>query len=83
MILCYYVGMKRKRLTRPQPKIVMTYEIARAAGVDAANHQMRSNHRTEWNLDDYNLACRTMARLFPQCGANPKAGLADDPRRTQ
>ena len=68
--------MTLRRLNRSV--ITATYEIAMAAGRDAATRQMRSNHRTAWSLEDYNLACRTMANLYPQCGANPKAGLAND-----
>ena len=62
-------------------RIAMTYELAMAAAKDAANDQMRANRRTTWDMDDYNLACRTLARLCPECGANPKAGLADNPYR--
>jgi hypothetical protein len=58
------------------PRIVMTYELARAAASDAANSQMRANQRTAWDWDDYCLACRMLARLFPECNANPQAGLA-------
>jgi len=54
----------------------ITYDIALAAAIDAGNNQMKANRRDKWNLDDYNLACRILARLHPECGANPKAGLA-------
>lgn len=57
-------------------RTVMTYALAMAAARDTANHQAKSNHRTEWTEDDYNLACRTLANLFPECGANPNAGLS-------
>lgn len=57
-------------------KIEMTYDLALAAAKDAGNRQMKVNYRDAWNFDDYNLACRVLARLYPQCGANPNAGLA-------
>lgn len=53
----------------------MTYQIAKSAAVDAANKQAKANRRAGWNVDDYNLACRTLANLFPECRANPNAGL--------
>ena len=53
----------------------MTYAIAHSVATDVANSQMKANRRNMWNVDDYNLACRTLARLFPKCGANPNAGL--------
>ena len=53
----------------------MTYAMAHSAATDVANRQMKANRRNMWNVDDYNLACRTLARLFPKCGANPNAGL--------
>ena len=48
--------------------IDITYELAHAAGTDAANRQMRKAGRTAWSEDDYNLACRTMNELFPMAG---------------
>jgi len=57
-------------------KPTMTYEIARVIAADTGNNQMRLNQRTVWNEEDYNLACRTLARLFPACGAKRQAGLA-------
>lgn len=41
-----------------------TYRIAMAAGQDAADKQMRAAGRTEWNADDYELACTVVARLM-------------------
>lgn len=67
--------MKRNLSYAAAAKPVMTYAIAHAAATDAANHQAKVNRRA-WTLEDYNLACRTLARLFPESGANPKAGLA-------
>ena len=55
-----------------------TYKTAHAAAWDAANNQMRVNGRAEWSYEDYCLACRTLARLYPDSGANPWAGLARD-----
>ena len=56
----------------------LSYEVAKAAATDAANHQARVNHRAAWSQEDYNLACRTLARLYPQSRANPRAGLTSD-----
>ena len=42
-----------------------TIKLARAAGQDAANRQMRAEGRTEWNAADYRLAARTMNDLIP------------------
>jgi len=53
----------------------LNYDLALAVAKDTANFQMMVNHRKAWNLDDYNLACRTLARLCPECGANARAGL--------
>ena len=44
--------------------MTITYELAMAAGRDAANVQMRSDGRTKWNLDDWNLAARVVGRLL-------------------
>lgn len=60
-----------------EPRQVADYRTAHAIATDAANHQAKSNRRAEWSMEDYNLACRTLARLFPQCGANPRAGLVE------
>jgi hypothetical protein len=46
------------------PKLTMTYEIALAAGKDAANRNMRQNGRTVWNEDDYNAAVAVMDKLL-------------------
>jgi hypothetical protein len=45
---------------------VWTYELAMAAGKDAANARMRKAGRSKWNRADYNEACRTFNRLFPE-----------------
>lgn len=45
--------------------LTVTIETARHAGQDAANRQMRSEGRTEWNAADYALAARTMNDLIP------------------
>ena len=55
------------------------YKTAHAVARDAANNQAKVNRRSSWNMEDYNLACRTLARLFPGSGANEEAGLANDP----
>jgi hypothetical protein len=52
--------------------IAMTYELAHAAGWDAANRSMRKAGRTVWNKDDYDVACETMNRLLgdPEARSN-------------
>jgi len=40
------------------------YDLAMAAGQDAANARARKAGRTVWTRGDYNLACRTTARLI-------------------
>jgi hypothetical protein len=40
------------------------YELARAAGFDAANANMRKAGRTRWNLADRNLCARTWNKLL-------------------
>lgn len=44
-------------------------DLARAAGKDAANRQMKAAGRTAWSKDDYNLATSTYNRLM-----GPKKG---------
>lgn len=45
--------------------IAMTYDLAHAAGTDAANAQMKAQGREHWNRDDYDLAMQTLDRLYP------------------
>ncbi len=40
------------------------YEIAMAAGRDAANRRVRKAGRTRWNLSDWNEACRVFNKLM-------------------
>ena len=47
-------------------KLTMTYELAMAAGRDAANAQARNNGRKAWSVDDYNLAVEVFNRLWPK-----------------
>lgn len=42
----------------------MTHKIAMAAGQDAANRNMKRNGRTEWNEEDWNVACETFNKLI-------------------
>jgi hypothetical protein len=44
--------------------MTITISIARAAGTDAANKQMRAAGRTAWNEADYDLACDVMHALL-------------------
>ena len=46
-------------------KITMTYALAHAASMDAANRSMRKAGRTVWNVDDYNAHVREFDRLWP------------------
>ena len=43
---------------------ILTYEIARAAGMDAGNTSMRKDGRMKWNLVDWNAAARVTSRLI-------------------
>lgn len=45
-------------------KPVLTSKLARAASLDAANRQMRKAGRTEWNIDDWNLAAETYRQIM-------------------
>ena len=45
-----------------------TYELAMAAGKDAANAQMRKAGRKRWNVADWNLMVAIFERLFPHVG---------------
>lgn len=47
-------------------RIEMTYEIAMAAGRDAGNGSMREGSRTAWSVEDWDAACETFERLWPQ-----------------
>lgn len=46
-------------------KIEMTYELAMAASRDAGNRSMREGNRTVWAVKDWNVACETFERLWP------------------
>ena len=58
-------------------KIIMTYDIAMACAKDEADRHARTNGRTVWTIEDYNLLCDTFDRLLPAqvewTEANPKA----------
>lgn len=45
-------------------KIALTYEIAMAAGKDAANSSARAAGRTKWNSADYRKAVQTTGKLM-------------------
>jgi len=55
----------------------MSYQEVKAAAMDAANRRMKANRRDAWNVDDYNLACRTLARLWPSCETVDEVELPD------
>ncbi len=42
----------------------LDYDLVMAAGLDAGNSNMRKHERTVWNIDDYNVATETTAKLF-------------------
>ena len=46
-------------------KPIMNYELAMAAGMDAANRRMRAAGRSKWNRGDYNEVGKTFDRLMP------------------
>lgn len=45
-------------------QIEVTYEMAMAAGRDAANANAAKHGRTSWSRADYNIACKTVERLI-------------------
>lgn len=45
-------------------RITLTYELAMAAGKDAAERSMRAAGRTKWNASDYAQAVRTTGKLL-------------------
>ena len=47
--------------------MMMTRELAYAAGLDAANRSMRAAGRSAWNEDDADVAAREFNRLWPLC----------------
>jgi hypothetical protein len=46
-------------------RIVITQDLAHAAGMDAGNRSMRRAGRTAWNEEDYNAAAAEEHRLLP------------------
>jgi len=50
-------------------RILISYELAKAAGKDAANRQMKANGRKKWSKGDYAIACQTFNRLRPHSRA--------------
>ena len=54
----------------------LTYEIARAAGFDAANRSMRQAGRDVWDVDDWNAMAREMGRLMDIIDEQARAALA-------
>ncbi len=50
-------------------RILLTYDLAYAAGKDAAMRRMRAEGRDHWGQEDYNLACRTMNDLLDKMEA--------------
>lgn len=46
-------------------RVPVTYDLAMAAGKDAANAQARAANREAWNAEDWNLMAATFNRLLP------------------
>jgi hypothetical protein len=46
-------------------RIKMTYELARAAALDAANAHMRKAGRKCWDSSDSDIAAATFHKLWP------------------
>jgi hypothetical protein len=42
----------------------MSYSLARAAGWDEGDKNMKKNGRTMWNEDDWNASCRKFYELM-------------------
>jgi hypothetical protein len=58
-----------------------TYDLAMAAGRDAANRHMREHGRAQWNGDDWNEASSTFWRLLGNDRPpEPLASPPSDPR---
>lgn len=60
-------------------RIEITYELAMAAAHDAGNRSMREEHRTKWAVKDWNVACETFERLWP----NPARTVTNQPEYEQ
>lgn len=50
-------------------EMTITYTLAYAAGVDAADKRMRSEGRTAWNEEDWNHAVKVMTELLIKVAA--------------
>ena len=46
-------------------KMKMTKDLARAAGYDVAQRNMRTNGRKKWNAEDYHLGAIEFEKLWP------------------
>lgn len=55
-----------ERERREDMKPIVTYEVAHAAGTDAANRSMLAAGRTGWNREDYQRAVEEFVRLMPE-----------------
>ena len=60
-------------------RIIVTYDLAYAAGTDAANRRMRAAGRNAWDEEDKSLAIRTMASLLHY---DPLTGLDIPPSQS-
>lgn len=59
----------------------ITYELAMAAGRDAGNRSMRAGGRTKWAVRDWNEACKTFERLWPESLPDATATQFDNEQR--
>lgn len=60
-------------------QIEITYGLAMAAARDAGNRSMREGRRTKWAVKDWNAACETFERLWP----NPVRTATGQPQHEQ
>jgi hypothetical protein len=44
--------------------MTLTYEMAMAAAHDAGNTSMRKAGRTKWDVEDWNIMCRTFDEIW-------------------
>lgn len=45
---------------------IKRYDLAHAAGTDAANRNMTKNGRKSWNEDDYSICVDEFNRIYPE-----------------
>lgn len=55
-------------MNKDRNRVTLTPTIAWAAGIDAANANMRKAGRKRWSIEDRNIAAVTTNRLFRAMG---------------